>query len=88
MSSFYHCAQAAASAAGLRLKRLDKKLERQLVHAHCKALAEQLDASSDPAASLSTAVPLLAAPYTAGTSRSVSAVDVTRPPITTIASGR
>ncbi len=53
--------QAAALAAGLRLKRLDKKLERQLVHAHCKALAAQLEAADDPAAALSIAVPLLAA---------------------------
>ncbi len=53
--------QAAALAAGLRLKRLDRKLERQLVHAHCKALAAQLEAAANPAAALSVAVPLLAA---------------------------
>ena len=46
---------------GCGLKRLDKKLERQLVHAHCKALAAQLEAADDPAAALSIAVPLLAA---------------------------
>ena len=31
------------------------------MHAHCKALAAQLEAAQDPAAALSIAVPLLAA---------------------------
>ena len=51
----------AAEAAGVRLRRLDRKLERQLVHGHCKALAAHLAEAAEPAAALSVAVPLLAA---------------------------
>jgi hypothetical protein len=51
----------AAEAAGLRPRRLDKKLERQLVHQHRKALEAQLAREADPAAALSLVVPLLVA---------------------------
>lgn len=53
--------QAAVEAAGLRVKRFDKKVERQMVHSHRKALQARLVQEEDPAAALSLAVPLLLA---------------------------
>ena len=51
--------EALGEAAGLRPRKLDKKAERSLVHAHRKALQEQLQAEENPPAALSLAVPLL-----------------------------
>ena len=51
--------EALGEAAGLRPRKLDKKAERSLVHAHRKALQEQLQAEENPPAVLSLAVPLL-----------------------------
>jgi hypothetical protein len=44
---------------GIHLKRPDKKIERQIVFAHCISLAEQLKNQSDPAMALHIAVVLV-----------------------------
>ena len=51
--------EALGGAAGLRSRKLDKKAERSLVHAHRKCLQEQLQSEEQPPAALSLAVPLL-----------------------------
>ncbi|KAL4425678.1 hypothetical protein ABPG75_009694 [Micractinium tetrahymenae] len=53
--------EAAAEAAGLRLRRLDKKAERSLVFAQRKAWEAAATAAADPSALLALAVPLLLA---------------------------
>lgn len=56
---------AAAEAAGLRLRRPDKKAERAWVAAHRAALAAQAAAAADPSGVLAAAVPALLARATA-----------------------
>lgn len=53
--------EAAAEAAGLRLRRLDKKAERSLVFAQRKAWEAAAAAAADPSALLALVVPLLLA---------------------------
>eukprot|EP00897_Mesotaenium_endlicherianum_P008473 jgi/Mesen1/7654/ME000400S06852 len=50
--------QALAAEAGVRLRRLDKKGERALLHIHRKALAAQLESEEHPVAALPLAVSL------------------------------
>ncbi len=49
----------AASAAGVRLRPLDKKAERAALQPQRQALQAKLEQESDPATALSLAVPLL-----------------------------
>ena len=49
----------AAGAAGMRLRRLDRRAERTAVAARRRALADALAHEGDPAAALALAVPLL-----------------------------
>ncbi|KAK9817206.1 hypothetical protein WJX72_011062 [[Myrmecia] bisecta] len=58
-TEFQEALEHAAEDAGLRLRRLDKKAERGLVHAHRKALEAQLEAAIEPASALSLVVPML-----------------------------
>ena len=51
--------QRAAEAAGLQLRKLDKKAEKSLVQDHRNALEEKLKSQEDPAEALSLVVPLL-----------------------------
>lgn len=53
--------QDASKAAGLQLRKLDKKLERSLLQEHKAALTERLKQVEEPAEALSLAVPLLIA---------------------------
>ena len=53
--------EAAAEAIGTRLRGWDKKAERALAHAHRKSLEASLAATTDPAAAVALAVPLVAA---------------------------
>ena len=53
--------QSAAEAAGLQLRKLDKKAEKSLVQDHRNALEEKLNSQEDPAEALSLVVPLLVA---------------------------
>eukprot|EP00271_Cylindrocystis_brebissonii_P007115 TRINITY_DN20280_c0_g1_i1.p1 TRINITY_DN20280_c0_g1~~TRINITY_DN20280_c0_g1_i1.p1 ORF type:complete len:378 (-),score=105.92 TRINITY_DN20280_c0_g1_i1:622-1608(-) len=48
-----------AEACGMRLRRLDKKAERALLHAHSKSLQAQLQEEADPVAALPLAVAFL-----------------------------
>lgn len=58
---FQESLEEAAEAAGLRLKKLDKKGERALVHSYRQTLQRQLASETDPAAALAFAIPLLIA---------------------------
>lgn len=53
--------QAAAGAAGLRLRKLDKKAERAWVAAHQRVLVSQAAQAADPGTLLAAAVPCLVA---------------------------
>ena len=53
--------EAAAEAIGTRLRGWDKKAERALAHAHRKSLEASIAATTDPAAAVALAVPLVAA---------------------------
>ena len=52
---------AAAEAAGLRLRRADRKQEQALLQQHRAGLQQRLEAETEPAAVLSQAAPLLLA---------------------------
>jgi len=58
------CLEGASSAAGLRLKRPDKKAEKAAIADVRAKLSEQLSAEAEPAAALALVVPLLFVKYT------------------------
>ena len=49
----------AAGVAGVRLRRLDKKGEKAVLHSERQALEKQLQSEEEPAVELSLAIPLL-----------------------------
>ncbi len=51
--------EGAACVAGVRLKHLDKKSEKAMLHSERQALKKQLQNRDEPAAELSLAIPLL-----------------------------